>query len=150
MFLFFKNFFKKLEAKIFLSLLLREIVVILVFTIAIFLTLESILPGTVSVRMFILFFILGISVALVAESSVSKTIPEIQNRENANKKNFHFLHGSKKEIFLSVMLFSWVTFLIGSSSIGFPPAIIVILIIFTSLILWLFFKIIFDSLTDTQ
>lgn len=138
---FLKRFLEKPEARIFLSLLLREIILISIVTMAISLTLESILPGTVSVRSLILFFILGLSIALMAESHISKTIPAIKNGENMNEKK---IYGKKVKALSLTILFSWVILLIGSASIGFPPLIIFVLLILTPFLLWLFLKIIFD------
>lgn len=118
------------EVRILGVLLLREALILSLLSLAIFLSLESILPGTVSLRAGILFFITGIAFALFLEHSLLKTVSFPIEITRANTK-------SRRGFF--ILFFLWASFLLGNSLYGFHIGIIVILILITLPLLWIFF-----------
>lgn len=118
------------EARILGVLLLREALMLSLFSLAIFLSLESILPGTVSLRTGVLFLIVGIALALFFERSLLKTVSLPVETASASIKN--------KPVFFGLFFF-WVAFLLGNSLFGFHVGIIAILLFVTLPLLWVFF-----------
>lgn len=126
------------EANVVAVTLLREGIFLSLGALIILLSLEGLLPGTVSLRTGILFFILLISIALLAERTLSSTLPatSIENTRTLPKKMEHAI---------SILFFTWTTFLLGSSLIGFHPVLIIVILIVTIPLLR-----VFSTLEDTS
>lgn len=126
------------EANVVAVTLLREGIFLSLGSLVILLSLEGLLPGTVSLRTGILFFILLISIALLAERTLSSTLPatSIENTRTLPTKMEHAI---------SILFFTWATFLLGSSLIGFHPVLIIVILIVTIPLLR-----VFSTLEDTS
>jgi hypothetical protein len=119
------------EARFVTARLLYEALVLSLVALAALLSLESILPGTISLRTGVLFFILGIAILLVAERALSRALPELKNSSSGYSPK-------KKRFFLGLFSF-WILFLLGNSLLGFHPSIVISIILLTFPLLWLFF-----------
>ncbi len=139
-----KKFFSAKELRILTVLLLREALALALFSLVAILSLESILPGTVSLRESTLFFILGIALSLSLEQTFAKTIPIIQ--ETSAPKNER---ANKRARFLFVGFFLWATILFGNSLLGFHPVIVVGTLFAMLGLLWTFFGITFKKTADS-
>lgn len=137
-----KKIIKKEELRIIVVLLLRETIALSLFSLAILLSLESLLPGTVSLRESMLLFIIGIAGTLLVERKLSSILkPESSSCKDAS----HQLPAQKKQTFLFWGFIIWSAFLLGNALFGFHPAIILILLIITTPLLAIFFDITFGK-----
>ncbi len=133
-----KNVAKKEEPRIIATLLSREAIVLALFSLAMLLSMESLLPGTVSLRESMIFFILGIATILIAERYLSKTLkPESLSALSPPSSG-------KTRVFFWGFI-AWSAFLIGNALFGFHPAIIALLLLITAPLLALFFGVAFES-----
>lgn len=129
--------------RVIVVLLLREALMLSLFSLAILLSLESLLPGTVSLRESMIFFILGIACMLVVERKISDTISlsSIQNPHQGASKRMRVL-------FFGFVL--WAAFLLGNALFNFHPAIIAVILLFIVPILILFFDMAFGDRSRTK
>lgn len=118
-------------------LLLREAVALSLFSLAALLSLESLLPGTVSLRESMIFFILGIACVLVVEQRLSGTISPIREKTRART--------SKRMRVLFVGFILWSAFLLGNALFNFHPAVILAVLLLTIPVLVLFFGMAFGD-----
>lgn len=118
------HLFRSTEASAVAVILLREGIFLSLGALIILLSLEGLLPGTVSLRTGILFFILLISIALLAERTLSHGLPaaSIENTRTLPKK-------TRRAI--SILFVTWTTFLIGSSLIDFHFTLIIAILAIT-------------------
>lgn len=120
------------NARTALSILLRDIAKLSLLSLAIALSFESILPGTVSVRYTVIFFVFGSVLALLIEQRVGaiRKMPPAPSRS--------------RRIADSVLLVSflmWAAFVFGNALIGFRLEVVLALLVITfpllgALILW--------------
>lgn len=131
-----KRFLGVREFRMLVILLLREAIALALFSLAAILSLESILPGTISLRESVLFFILGTAFALSLERILSKTLPP--TRETP-------VHTSTKTRFLIWGFFLWTTILFANALLGFHPAIIAGTVVLTMILFRAFFVALFEK-----
>ncbi|QQR77898.1 MAG: hypothetical protein IPJ67_02020 [Candidatus Moraniibacteriota bacterium] len=131
-----KAFFEKEELRMIAVLLSREAIALSLFSLAILLSLESLLPGTVSLREGMLFFVLGIAGAILIERRLSSTLQATSLQEVSVPAS-----GKMRILFWGFIL--WAAFLFGNALFGFHPAIIFILLLITTPLLALFFNMAF-------
>ena len=117
-------------------LLLREAVALSLFSLAILLSLESLLPGTVSLRESMIFFILGIACVLVVEQRLSGTLSPVEHKTRSSSKRMRVLF---------VGFIVWSAFLLGNALFNFYPAVILAVLLLTVPILILFFGMAFGD-----
>ena len=117
-------------------LLLREAVALSLFSLAILLSLESLLPGTVSLRESMIFFILGIACVLVVEQRLSGTLSPVEHKTRSSSKRMRVLF---------VGFIVWSAFLLGNALFSFHPAVILAVLLLTVPILILFFGMAFGD-----
>ncbi|MFZ1736282.1 MAG: hypothetical protein WBC29_04145 [Candidatus Moraniibacteriota bacterium] len=133
-----KAFFEKEELRMIAVLLSREAIALSLFSLAILLSLESLLPGTVSLRESMLFFVLGIAGAILIERRLSSTLQTTSLQEVSVPTS-----GKTRILFWGFIL--WAAFLLGNALFGFHPAIIFILLLITTPLLALFFNMAFGK-----
>lgn len=131
-----KAFFEKEELRMIAVLLSREAIALSLFSLAILLSLESLLPGTVSLREGMLFFVLGIAGTILIERRLSSTLQATSLQEVSVPAS-----GKTRILFWGFIL--WAAFLSGNALFGFHPAIIFILLLITTPLLALFFNMAF-------
>ncbi len=131
-----KAFLEKEELRMIAVLLSREAIALSLFSLAILLSLESLLPGTVSLRESMLFFVLGIAGAILVERRLSKTLQPASLQGALAPTS-----GKTRALFWGFIF--WATFLLGNALFGFHPAIILILLLITTPLLAIFFDITF-------
>ncbi len=131
-----KSFFEKEELRMIAVLLSREAIALALFSLAILLSLESLLPGTVSLRESMLFFVLGIAGVILIDRHLSSTL------QSASLQSISVpASGKTRTLFWGFIL--WAAFLLGNALFGFHPAIIFILLLITTPLLALFFDMAF-------
>lgn len=133
-----KAFFGREELRVIATLLSREAIALSLLSLAILLSLESLLPGTVSLRESMLFFILGIAGALLVERRLSSSLQSILP-QNASASP------SRKTRVLFWGFILWSAFLLGNALFGFHPALILIILFVTTPLLALFFDMAFGK-----
>lgn len=119
-FRFISPFFKqssRQELRLVLLLLLHEGIILSLIALAAILSLESILPGTISLRYGSIFFIIGIGIALSLERSLAASLPTETFEQKKSRSPF-----ATRLFFFGFLL--WATFLFGNALIGFHPFII--------------------------
>ena len=121
------SFFKQPTPILFLTLILREGIALALVFFAGLLTLETILPGSVSLRTNLAPLIAGIAIALFFEEALGTKIQET----SMPKKR------SKQSLFVFFAFLFWTLLLFGIASIGFHPAIVGIIAL-TSFFLFFF------------
>lgn len=131
--------FRSAEAKTVANILLREGILLSLGTLAILLTLEGLLPGTVSLRIGVLFFILVISIALFAKYALSREHSVLSTKKTRN------IPPKIRKLILGFSIL-WVAFLLGNSLIGFHLAFIATTLAITMPLL----KIFLDMENDRQ
>lgn len=122
-------FIRREELRLLARLLIRESMTLSLIALVFALSLESILPGTVSLRFGIIFFVMGILLAVALENALAH-----------NSKNTpHKKESLRTKRFLIIALFAWSIFIFGNALIGFHPVIIaVVLVMMISLVSLLF------------
>lgn len=133
-----KALFEKEELRMMAALLSREAIALSLLSLAILLSLESLLPGTVSLRESMLFFILGIAGGILIE----RRLPSALQPKSPQKKSTTSVKG-KRALFWCFIL--WAAFLFWNSLFGFHPVLILIILLITTPLLALFFDMAFGK-----
>lgn len=128
------------EIRVIFLLLLREAMLLSLLSLALLLSLESLLPGTVSLRESMIFFILGISCMILAERHFSHFHGVPPQADASPKKST-----SRRMRMLFIGFVLWAIFLLGNALFGFHLATVSIVLIMTIPILSLFFDMTFNS-----
>lgn len=133
-----KAFLGRGELRVIATLLSREAIALSLLSLAILLSLESLLPGTVSLRESMLFFILGIAGALLVERRLSSSLQSILPQNASASPSW-----KTRVLFWGFII--WSAFLLGNALFGFHPALILIILLVIIPLLALFFDMAFGK-----
>ncbi len=125
------TFFKKPELLQLIALILREYVFCALIILVTILSIESILPGTTSLQMSMLFFIMSITGALLSERFILSHVTLPTQPKTTTRSH----HAQKIRI---VLFFLWSIFVLGNASLRFPLPIIMLLLLLILLTLGFF------------
>lgn len=126
------------ELRLVLLLLFHEGITLSLIALAAILSLESILPGTISLRYGSIFFIIGIGVALSLERSLAASLPTEAFEQKKSRSPF-----APRLFFFGFLL--WAMFLFGNALIGFHPFIIPGLVLCAGILAFTLFDEVFSE-----
>ncbi len=126
------------ELRLVLFLLFHEGITLSLIALAAILSLESILPGTISLRYGSIFFIIGIGIALSLERSLAASLPTEAFEQKKSRSPF-----APRLFFFGFLL--WAMFLFGNALIGFHPFIIPSLVLCAGILAFTLFDEVFSE-----